>query len=371
MRTRRTMAGIAGTGMLALVVTACGSGGSDSAGSDGGTGSGSGKGTSKAAAALPIESTARKATWSDQDATHELRLAPSRLARGTAADLEDVQVDADLKEMVPYYLTVAYTNTGSAPLEQPDPEANFTVTLADGTPGRAVSLWNSNSLSTESSSSLPDNCDKAGPASVAAGATATVCRLVMVPKGHEPATVAYADEAGDTLLWKVGDGKGDDDGGRLLPAGTTADSTYENATTKGGAVPIRVTPKSVRAGSLKDLGDYELSDSQKNLVPWYVTLAYRNAGTEKLLPTMDDGVNLRSAGGRDVQPLTLLDLSFSNTSEGEGIDECRGSVPNTRLEPKSALTLCTVHLLPKGDKPAMVSFQGEGKGAKTLTWRAN
>ncbi|MFD3616545.1 hypothetical protein ACFWWT_15180 [Streptomyces sp. NPDC058676] len=358
--------------MLALVVTACGSGGSDSAGSDGGTGSGSGKGTSKAAAtALPVESTERKATWSDQSATHELTIAPSRLARGTATDLEHVQLDADLKGMVPYYLTGAYTNTGSAPLEQPDPEADFTVTLADGTPGKAVSLWNSNSLSTESSASLPDNCDKAGPASVAAGATATVCRLVMLPKGHEPATVAYADEAGDTLLWKVGDGKGDDDGGRLLAAGTTADSTYENAATKGGAVPIRVTPKSVRAGSLKDLDDYELSDTQKNMVPWYVTLAYRNAGTEKLLPTMDDGVNLRSAGGRDVQPLALLDLSFSNTAAGEGIDECRGSIPNTRLEPNSALTLCTVHLLPKGDKPAMVSFQGEGKGAKTLTWRAN
>ncbi|MET8028998.1 hypothetical protein [Streptomyces avermitilis] len=320
------------------------------------------------ATALPVESTARKATWSDQSTTHQLTVAPKRLARGTAADLDHVQVDEDLKGMVPYYLTVTYTNTNSAPLAQPDPEANFTVTLADGTPGKSISLWNSNPLATEPSSSLPDNCDKAGPASVAAGAAATVCQVVMLPKGHTPATVAYADEAGETLLWKVGDGSVDE-GGQLLAASTTGDSSYQDVTTKGSAVPIRVTPKSVRAGSLEDLGDYDLSDTQKKLVPWYVTFEYRNVGKEKLLPSMDHGVGLRTAGGREVEPVPLID--FSRAAEGEGIDQCRGSVPNTRLKPNSQLTLCTVHLLPKGDHPAMVSFQGEGKGAKTLMWRAN
>jgi hypothetical protein len=373
---RRTMSRIAGVGALALVVTACGAGGSDSGGSSGATGKNSGTKTSKAAeaTALPVESTVRKATWTDRSTAHQLKLAPERLARGTAADLEHVQLDDDMKGMVPYYLTVAYTNTGSAPLTQPAPEANFTVTLADGTPGRAISLWNTNPLATASSSALPDDCDKAGPASVAAGDTAKVCRLVLLPKGHKPATVAYADDSG-TLLWKVGDGKGDDDAGRLLAEGTTADSVYENISTKSGAVPIRVTPKSVRTGSLDDLSGYELSAAQKNLVPWYVTFEYRNAGKEKLLPTMDDGVGLRSAGGRDIQPLALLDLSFSDTAEGEGIDQCRGSVPHTRLEPDSTLSLCTIHLLPKGDRPAMVSFQGEGesegKAVKSLMWRAS
>ncbi|MFI5685507.1 hypothetical protein [Streptomyces sp. NPDC051636] len=353
--------------MLALAVTACGSAGSDSAGD---TDSGSGKGTSKPAAvtALPVASTARTATWTVQSTPHQLKIAPKRLARGTSADLDHVQLDEDLKGMVPYYLTVTYTNTGSAALTRPDPQANFTVTLADGTPGKAISLWNTNPLATAAGSSLPDNCDKAGPAAVAPGATATVCQLVMLPEGHTPATVAYADEAGETLLWKVADGKGDDDG-QLLAAGTTADSSYQDVTTKGGAVPIRVTPKSVRAGSLKDLGDYDLGDTQKNLVPWYVSVEYRNVGTEKLLPSMDDGVGLRTAGGREVQPVPLID--FSRAAEGEGIDQCRGSVPNTRLEPNSALTLCTVHLLPKGDRPAMVSFKGEGKGAKTLMWHAS
>lgn len=160
------MAGVAGAGVLALVMTACGAIGSDSAGSGGGKGAGSGKGTSKPspATALPVESTARKATWTDRSAPHQLEVAPKRLARGTATDLEHVRLDEDLKGTVPYYLTIA--------------------------------------------------------------------------------------------------------------------------------------------------------------------------------------------------------------GEAEGIDQCRGHVPNTRLEPDSTLTLCTVHLLPKGDRPAMVSFEGEGKGARTLTWRA-
>jgi hypothetical protein len=362
------MAGIAGAGVLAMVVTACGTASSDSGGSGDGEGADSGKGTSEPVA-LVVESTVREGTWTSSSAAQQVKIAPKRLARGTAADLEHVSLDDDLKGMVPYYLTVGYTNTGQDAVTRPGPEGNFTVTLADGTPGKPVSLWNANPLATGTGPGLPDDCDKAGPASVPPGGTATVCQLVMVPKGHEPATVAYSDETGGTLLWKVGDGKGDDDG--LLAAGTTADSSWKDVTTKGAAVPIRVTPKSVRAGSLADLSDYDLSDTSKNTVPWYVSVDYRNVGKEKLLPVMDDGVGLRSAGGRDVRPLPLLDLSFSASGEGEGIDQCRGSVPNTRLQPSATLTLCTIYLLPKGDRPSMVSFQGEGTGVKPLRWRAS
>jgi hypothetical protein len=42
----------------------------------------------------------------------------------------------------------------------------------------------------------------------------------------------------------------------------------------------------------------------------------------------------------------------------------------TSSKPGSVLTLCTIHLLPKGDRPAMVSFQGEVKAVKPLLWRA-
>ncbi|WJV46474.1 hypothetical protein [Streptomyces flavofungini] len=355
--------------MLTLSVTACGGSGSDSNGSGGETGeAGKGSGKPAAAKALPVESTARKATWSSRDEAHRLKIAPKRLARGTAADLKDVQLlDDDLKGTVPYYLTVSYTNTGSSALSQPTPQSNFTITLADGTPGKAISLWNSNTLATEPSSPLPDDCDKGGPAALAPGDTATACQLVMVPKG-EPATVAYTDDGGDTLLWKVGDGKGDDNGGNLLPAHQTAASVWKDIFTKGN-VPIQVTPKSVRAGSPADLSKFELSGDQKKLVPYYVTLEYRNTGKETLLPSMDDGVSMLTAAGSEVPPTPLID--FSTSAQGEGIDQCRGPVPNTRLKPKGTLSLCTVHLLTKGDRPAMIGFTTEGKKAGTLMWRAN
>ncbi|MFI6088503.1 hypothetical protein [Streptomyces sp. NPDC051218] len=135
-----------------------------------------------------------------------MKIAPKRIARGAAADLKDVQLDDDLKGTIPYYLTVSYTNTGSSALSEPTPQSNFTITLANGTPGKAISLWNSDTLATEPSSPLPEDCDKGGPATLAPGDTTTACQLVMLPKG-EPATVAYTDDAGDTLLWKVGDGR--------------------------------------------------------------------------------------------------------------------------------------------------------------------
>ncbi|MFC7881923.1 hypothetical protein ACFUVV_08625 [Streptomyces sp. NPDC057376] len=296
-----------------------------------------------------------------------MKVAPKRLARGPAADLANVRLDDDLKNTVPYYLTVSYINSGSEAVPQPKPEANFTVTLSDGTPGEAISLWNTNFLATGSSGDTVEKCGKSGAKMIPAGATATVCQLVMLPKGRTPATVAYSDEAGDTLLWKVGDGEGDDAG--LLDAGETADSSWKD--TKGGSAPLRVTPKSIRAGTLADLGDYDLSGESKNLVPWYVTMEYRNDGSVKVLPVMDEGVGLRSAAGQEVQPLSLVDLSPSGARQGQGVDQCRGTIPNTRLEPHSTVTLCSVHLLPKGDRPVMVSFESEEEQTEPLMWRAS
>lgn len=362
MRTRGTAAKVTGAAMLAVVLTACGAGGS---GADPGSGADSHKGGSKPVA-LTVDTTVRKATWTSGNAKHRLTLAPERLARGTAADLEGVQLDGDLRGMVPYYLTVRYTNTGPKALTRLGPQDDFTVTLADGTPGKVVSLWNTNTLATRSRSRIPDGCDKAGPASAAPHATVTVCQLIMLPGGHEPATVAYSDDNGGTLLWNVGDGKGDGDG--LLPAGSTAETSWDDDTTEGIAVPIHATPRSVRAGSLADLRGYDLHDTSKNTVPWYVTITYRNAGEQTLLPVMGDQVGVRSAGGHEARPLALLDLSFSGA--GDGIDQCRGKIPNTRLKPDSTLTLCTIHLLPKGDRPAMVSFEGAGKSVKPVLWRA-
>ncbi|MEU3743515.1 hypothetical protein AB0E78_41540 [Streptomyces sp. NPDC032198] len=364
-RVRKGIAGVAGAGVLALLVTACGAGGEEAAGSGGQAGDTGSAGKPARVTALPVESTLRTAIWSSRDQKHQLKIAPERLKRGTAADLKNVQlIDDDLKDRVPYYLTVRFTNTGSTALADPTPQSNFTLTLANGSPGEAISLWNNDTLATEPPSPLPDGCEKGGPGTLEAGGTARACQLVMLPEG-KPATVAYTDEAGDTLLWKVGDGKGDDNGGNLLAKDASAPTTWSDVTTKG-EVPIQITRKSVRAGSLRDLRKFDLSDEQKQSVPYYVTMEYRNTGKKTLLPSMDDGVGMLSAAGIQVPPVPLIDFS----APGEGIDQCRGSIPNTRLKPKSAITLCTIHLLSKGDRPAMIAFTPQDKKAETLMWRA-
>lgn len=358
----RIAGGIAGASALMLLTTACGStqAGSDGAGSDGSSGK---KAVAAPAERLPLKASARKASWTDRDdETHELSVTPERLARGAAADLEHVELDKDLKGSVPYYLTVSYTNTGKAALTDPDPADNFSVTLADGTPGQQITLFNTNPLS--GGSRLPKECRTTdGPDRLAPGGTAKVCRIVMLPEGRQPATVAYAEDGAPTLLWQVGDGKGDDDAGSLLPADRSATASWQD--TDDHDVPMRVTPTSVRMGSAADLSRYDLSADQKKLVPYYVTFEYRNTGKRELLPMMQDGVGVRSAGGRAVRPLALIDFSGG----GNGVDQCRGAVPNTRLKPKGTLTLCSIHMLPKGDHPAMVSFESEGHATR-LTWRA-
>ncbi|MGJ3560135.1 hypothetical protein ACR6C2_22220 [Streptomyces sp. INA 01156] len=121
----------------------------------------------------------------------------------------------------------------------------------------------------------------------------------------------------------------------------------------------------MRAGSLKDLADFDLSPAQKNSVPWYVTFEYRNLGEEKLLPTMDDGVGLRTAGGREVRPMSLLD--FSGAAEGRESTSAGAAPPHP---PRTGLRAHPVLRppAPQGDRPAMVSFQSED--AKSLMWRA-
>lgn len=351
---RGRMAGVAGAGVLVLLATGCGS--SHSGDDD----KGSGKGSAAAPKPLPLEHTSHQVSWTEDDVAVHMKLGLKRLARGSEADLAQAQLDDDVKGMVPYYLTFSYTNTGTSTLRSPDPESNFSVTAPDGVPAKRISLFNTDPAATEAASGVPRACAKSGPGAMAPGRTAEKCEIFMLPKGQRPAAVAYAKEASGTLLWKAGDGKGGGASGDPLPADKAAGSAWEDS--HGRDVTMSVVPKSVRAGSLADLSQYKLDADDKKRVPFYVTLEYRNTGKHELLPLMQDGVSVRSAGGELVEPLTLVDFS------GKEFDKCRGSVPNTRLKPKSTITLCSIHMLPKGDRPAAVTFRGDG--SDPLTWQA-
>ncbi|MGY5124066.1 hypothetical protein [Streptomyces nigrescens] len=349
------IAGAAGISALMLLAVGCA----------GGPGAGKAKpGASEAvtpAKPLPMKATPRPATWTDADhKAHRLRITPTRLARGSDSDLAHIQLDDDLKGMVPYYLTFSYTNTGKKTVSEVDPARNFSVNGADGQAAEQVSLFRSNPMAT--SSGLPPECRESGAAELAAGATAAICRIFMLPKDQRPATVSYKDDGGDTLIWQVGGGKGGASAG-VLPAGKPADGITEDSRSR--PIPLLITPKGVRAGSLADLSRFDLDADEKKLIPYYVTMQYRNRGKYDLLPSMSDGVALRTTGGRTVQKLTLIDIG------GPGVGRCPDAVPHKMVKPGGTVTECSIHLLPKGDPPAAVVFSGEGAGSERVTWRAS
>lgn len=149
----------------------------------------------------------------------------------------------------------------------------------------------------------------------------------------------------------------------MLPAGRPADGVTEDSRRR--PVSLRITPKGVRTGSPADLSRFDLDADDKKLIPYYVTMQYRNSGTYDLLPSMSDGVTLRTTGGQTVQKLTLIDIG------GPGVGRCPDAVPHKMVKPGGTVTECSIHLLPKGDAPAAVVFDGAGEGSEQVTWRAS
>ncbi|MFG2397566.1 hypothetical protein [Streptomyces lydicus] len=345
------LAGAAGMGALLLLAVGC-------AGGDTGRKPGAAESVTPARP-LPMKPTPRRATWTGSDHTaHPLRLTPTRLARGSDSDLSHIRLDDDLKGMVPYYLTFSYTNTGKATVKNLSPERNFSVNAADGQAAQAVSLFRTDPLATDSG--LPPECRESGTSELAAGATSAICQIFMLPRSRPPATVSYKDDGGDTLMWQVGGAKGGADG--VLAPDVPADGITTDS--RDRPVSLRITPKGVRTGSLADLSRFDLDADQKKMIPFYVTMQYRNSGKYDVVPGMSDGVTLRTAGGRTVRKMTLLDIG------GPGVAKCPEAVPYKMVKPNGVVTECSVHLLPKGDAPAAVVFTGAGAGSPSVTWRA-
>jgi hypothetical protein len=353
--------------VLALSAAACGTGGDG--GSDGGAG-GDQKDRKQAAPArpVPVESGKRAVTWTDlQHRSHELLAAPSELARGSVADLENVRLDPKLKGLVPYYLTVSYTNKGKAKLERPAPERDFLIASADGQPGKPISVFSS---ALSQNSGLPKACSKGAPQSLKPGGTATVCQIFMMSPDLAPAAVSHigrdadGDET-DPVIWKAGrsaSGSGKDElPAEILPLKKSARSAVQD--TKQRNVKVEAAAQSIRRGKVADLSRFKLSPDEKGQVPYYVTVRYRNAGSHELLPQMNQKTELRAVSGRSARRLNLIDFS------GGGLAQCPDAKPDSLVKPKASVTECSVFMLPRTDSPASLVFTGEGSAAKTVTWR--
>ena len=307
---------------------------------------------------LSLVSTPKSAVWTDTgEGKHQLRIAPTRLARGAESDMAHIQLDDDLKGMVPYYLTFSFTNTGKETMSDADPTRNLSVNTVDGQAGHGVSLFQSNPLAT--GSGLPAECREAGKAKLAAGDTTAICQIFMLPKGQQPATVSYRDDGSDTLIWQVDGAKSGGTG--VLPADKAADTPTRDSTSH--AVTVHITPKSVRPGSVADLSHFDLDADEKKLIPYYVTMEYRNTGKYDLLPDLNENVLVRTAGGQESKRMILLNIG------GPGVSQCPDAVPNEMLKPGAKVTSCSIHMLAKGDRPASVVFQGKGS-SQPVIWSA-
>jgi hypothetical protein len=353
MRVQRRLGAAVSAGALVLLAAGCG-------GATAGQKTSEGKAAPAAPAEpLPVKSTPKPATWTDTgDQRHPLRVGPKKLARGAASDMAHIRLDDELKGMVPYYLTFSFTNTGKDPVKGVDPTRNFSVNTADGQAAHAISLFQSNPLAT--GSGLPADCREAGRADLAAGDTTAICQIFMLPKGQVPATVSYKDDGSDTLLWQVGGAKSGGSG--VLGADEPADSVTQDSSRHD--VTVHITPKSVRPGSVADLSHFDLDADEKKLIPYYVTMEYRNSGKYDLLPDLNENVVVRTAGGQESKRMILLNIG------GPGVGQCPDAVPNRMLKPGAKVTSCSIHMLAKGDHPAAVVFQGKGGGSRPVTWRA-
>ncbi|WP_156721778.1 hypothetical protein [Streptomyces apocyni] len=188
----------------------------------------------------------------------------------------------------------------------------------------------------------------------------------MLTKHKEPASVWYDAPGGDPVSWKAGDTKDDKDdaseASKALPMGEPAKAIGTDRSSC--SIPIPVTPKSVRAGSLADLSKFDLTNDQKKAVPHYVTFEYRNDGENDLYPGMQDTVKLQTTNGLTVGGAPAIEIG------GPGVKQCPHSVPNDFVKPNATVTQCSIHFLPKDDRPATISFLGGGHAQEDIVWKA-
>ncbi|MEV0614759.1 hypothetical protein AB0I81_15620 [Nonomuraea sp. NPDC050404] len=349
---------IAGAGVLALLLAGCG--GSDTGKSVSGDTPKAKETAAPTGTPLTLDTAPQRANYTDRDdKTHQLTLHPTLLKRGSVDDLKGVQLDDDVRGMVPHYLTVSITNSGSGTVESALAVRNFRLALGDGTAGETVSFFGGNPLASPGTGPLETCNGTKAPRTLAAGQAATECRVVMLPKDAKPATVSYSDDSG-TSTWKV---EGGDTGSGVLPADKPAKVTWKDAQDKD--VPLTVTPKSVRKAGAGALAGYDLNARQKAATAYFVTLAYRNNGTSKLYPGMEEAVTLRTESGQTLRKLTLIAIG-SNGPKG-----CQSSVPYGMVRPGKSVQQCGVYLVDQGDKPVTITFSSTADGAEPVTWKTS
>ncbi|WP_159029817.1 hypothetical protein [Streptomyces marincola] len=353
MRIPRKFVGVMGAGAL-LLLSGCGDdggdGGSEGTGSAESSGADDG-GSGAEATPLTLDATAGQSTWTVDDQAHAVDITPVSLARGDASDLENIRLDDEMEGFVPYYLTVEYTASDTA-LSDGDLDG-FSVVDAGGWTGERITIMGGFSSSGESP--LPAACDAEAPDRLAAGQSAEVCQIHMLPPSMQPAAVSYVDDGAAPLVWSVEGGEGGENA--TLPAGETAATTWLDSDEQ--EIPLNVTPAGVAQGAPEDLADWDVDTEGR--VPYFVSVEYQNDHPDiELYPSMQDSVTMRTASGQEARKVTLIDVY------GREVEQCRDRVPDEMVAPGGTVTQCSIFLVQEGDTPASMTFAPNG--GEPLYW---
>ncbi|MBL1096370.1 hypothetical protein [Streptomyces coffeae] len=149
----------------------------------------------------------------------------------------------------------------------------------------------------------------------------------------------------------------DADANKTIPLGQTSALTYKRS---NKTATLEVTAKSVAKGSQADLSGLRLDSEAKGLQPYYVTMAFKNIGDNTLkYPFLITPTNLRDSKGNGAKTLIAPD---------DAVKSCPGKDPDN-FGPGANATICKIFLLPKGESPSTVLYNGDfDKGP--VYWKA-
>ncbi|WP_156721779.1 hypothetical protein [Streptomyces apocyni] len=116
---------------------------------------------------MPLQTTPEQVTLtSREEKDRTLRVTPKSLTLGSESDLSHLGLDVNFQHDRPYYLAVAFTNTGPDTLDRPDLGGYLYLAGPTSSRSKAVLLADATPAS---ASDLPKQCRKGNPAELAAG----------------------------------------------------------------------------------------------------------------------------------------------------------------------------------------------------------
>jgi hypothetical protein len=113
---------------------------------------------------------------------------------------------------------------------------------------------------------------------------------------------------------------------------------------------VGVRVQKVRKGRIADFKGFNLEPAQRRAIPYYVDATFENRGGFALSRNLLRA-SLEDAGGREYRPTTLVVL-------GGSFQRCP-QAGHAALRPGRSFDACSVVLLPNGERPGRVRFQGD------------